>query len=62
MGQFSSRCFTAEDVGAWPYSVVLLVKWVTFLGTLHSQTAGADLGVGGVSHVEMLLFYELLGW
>ena len=25
----------AEDVSAWPYSVGLLIKWVTFLGTLH---------------------------
>ena len=35
---------TAEDVGAWPYSVVILVMWVTFLGTLQWQAAGADLG------------------
>ena len=24
-----------RDVGAWSYSVGILVKWVTFLGTLH---------------------------
>ena len=46
---------TAEDVHAWPYSVGILVKWVTFLGTLHRPAAGADLAVGGVSPVEMLL-------
>ena len=27
--------FVAEDVGAWPHTVGLLIKWVTFLGTLH---------------------------
>ena len=36
---------TAEDVGAWPYSVGVLVKWVTFLGTLHWPAAGADMGL-----------------
>ena len=32
---------------------------VAFLGTLHWLTADADLGVGGVSHVEMLILSEL---
>ena len=50
---------TAEDVGAWPYSVGILVKWVTFLGTLHWPAAGADLRVGGGSYVKMLLLCEL---
>ena len=54
-----STAITAGDVGAWPYSVGLLVKWVTFLGTLHWPAAGADLGVSGVSHVEMLILYAL---
>ena len=44
----------AEDEGAWPN----LVKWVTFRGTLHWLAVGADLGVCGVSYVEMLLLYE----
>ena len=30
---------TAEDVGAWPYSVGILVKLVAFLGTLHWPAA-----------------------
>ena len=37
----------AEDVYAWRYSVFILVKWATFLGTLCWPAAGADLGVGG---------------
>ena len=52
--------FTADDVGAWPYSVSLLVKFVAFLGTLHWLAAEkGDLGRGGVSYVEMLILYEL---
>ena len=49
----------AEDVGAWSYSVGILVKLFIFLGTLHRPATGADLGVGGVSHFQLLLLYEL---
>ena len=37
----------------------LLVKWVSFLGRLHWPAGGLDLGVGGVSCVELLILYEL---
>ena len=43
----------------WPYSVSMLVKWVAFLYSLHWPQGGADLGVGGVSYVELLILYEL---
>ena len=36
-----------------------MVKWVTFLGTLHWPAGGLDLGAGGVSCVELLLRHEL---
>ena len=42
----------AGDVEVWPYSG-LLVKWVSFLGSLHWPATRADLAVGGVSFVEM---------
>ena len=32
---------------------------VAFLSSLHWPAAGADLGGGGVSFVEMLILYEL---
>ena len=48
---------TADDVGTWPYSVGILVRWVAFLGSLHWPAAGADLGVGGVSFVEVLAHF-----
>ena len=50
---------TAEDVCLWPYSVGILAKLVTFLGSLHWPSAGADLGPGGISYVELLILYEL---
>ena len=51
---------TAEDVCLWPYPVDVLVKLVTFLGSLHWPSAGADLGPGGTSYVELLILGELL--
>ncbi len=46
---------TVDDVRVWPYSVSLLVKVSAFLGTLHWPVAADDLGVGGVSFVELLI-------
>ena len=46
----------ADDICAWPYSVGILVNWV---GTLHWPAPGADLAVGGVSYVELLLLCDL---
>ena len=49
----------ADDIAHWPYTPGLLVKWVAFLGTLHWPAGGVDLGVGGISYVELLILYEL---
>ena len=35
------------------------MTWVAFLSSLHWPAAGTDLGVGGVSFVEVLILYEL---
>ena len=45
----------AEDVCLWPYSVDILVKLVSFLGSLHGPSDGGDLAPGGISYVELLL-------
>ena len=49
----------AEDIALWPYTPGLLVKWVSFLNSLHWPFGELDLGVGGVSYVELLIMYEL---
>ena len=41
------------------YTPGLLVKWVSFLNTLHWPVGDLDLGVGGVSYVELLILFEL---
>ena len=49
----------AEDIAHWPYTPGLLVKWVSFLGSLHWPFGGLHLGFGGISYVELLMLYEL---
>ena len=49
----------AEDIAHWPYTPGLLVKWVSFLDSLHWPAGGLDLGIGGISYVELLILYEL---
>ena len=36
-----------------------MVKWVSFLASVHWRAGGCDLGVGGVSYLELLILYEL---
>ena len=49
----------AEDIGLWPCTPGLLVKWVSFLNSLHWPIGDLDLGIGGVSYLELLILYEL---
>ena len=56
---FPASAICAEDIASWPFSPGLLVKWVSFLSSLHWLVGGLDLGVGGISYVELLLLYEL---
>ena len=49
----------ADDIAHWPKTPGLLVRWVAFSGTLHWPAGGLDLGVGGISSVELLILDEL---
>ena len=51
----------ADDVAHWSNTTGLLVKWVTFLGSLHWPAGGLDLGVGGVSLMLSCLFFMSVG-
>ena len=53
-----ASAISVDDVAHWPYTPSLLVKWVAFLGTLHWPDGSADLGVGGISYI-LLILYEL---
>ena len=47
-----------DDVAAWPFTVSLMVNFAHFLGSLHWPCGVGDLGVGGVSNLELLILYE----
>ena len=57
--QILAIAICAEDIALWPKTPGLLVKWVSFSGSLHWPAGGLNLGVGGISHVELLILYEL---
>ena len=54
-----ASAMSADDIAHWPYTTGLLVKWVAFLGALHWPAGGLDLGVGGVSFVELLILLKI---
>ena len=44
-----SGCITDADISAWPYSVGILIRFTSFLGTLHWPSGSVDMGHFGVS-------------
>ena len=56
--QLLVACIGEGDIALWPFSVCLLLKIVHFLGSLHWPRGVDDLGVGGVSYLELLIIYE----
>ena len=49
---------TGSDIAAWPYSVGILVRFTSFLGTLHWPSGSVDLGHLGISFLELLILFE----
>ena len=49
----------AEVVAHWPHTAGPFLKWVASLGSLHWPAGGLDLGVGGISYVELLILCGL---
>ena len=52
------RLIGIAEVRACPFSVGLLIKFSYFLGSWHWPRGAGDLGVGGVSYLELLILYE----
>ena len=48
-----------DDISLWHYTPGLLIKRVSFLGSLQWPVGTMDLGVGGICYVELLILYEL---
>ena len=59
--QVPAAIVSDEDVALWPYTPGHLVKWISFLNSLHWLVGDLDLGVGGVSYVELRSFFMSFG-
>ena len=51
--QIPATAICADDIALWPYTPGLLVKWLSFLNSLHWPVGDLDLGVGGVFLCEV---------
>ena len=60
--QVHGGCSSGADIAAWPYSVGILCKFTSFLGTLHLPTCPGDIGHFGVSFLELLILFEQWSW
>ena len=49
---------TGADISAWPYSIGILVRFTSFLCTLHWPSGSVDLGHDGISFLELLILFE----
>ena len=56
--QVDTRHITGADIAAWPYSVGILVRFISFLHTLHWPSGSDDLGHFGVSFLELLILFS----
>ena len=56
--QVDAGRISGADIAAWPYSVGIEGKFVSFLGTLHWPTGSDDVGHFGASFLELLILFE----
>ena len=56
--QVDAGHITGADSSAWPCSVGILVRFTSFLGTLHWPSGSVDLGHFGISFLELLILFE----
>ena len=56
--QVDAGHITGSDIAAWPYSVGILVRFTSFLKTVHWSAGSADMGHLGISLLELLILFE----
>ena len=56
--QVDAGRIAGADISAWPYGVGILVRFTSFLGTLHWPSGSVDLGHFGISFLELLILFE----
>ena len=56
--QVAAGRISGADIAAWPYSVSILIRFTSFLNTLHWPSGSDDLGHFGISFLELLILFE----
>ena len=56
--QVAAGRITGADIAAWPYSVSILIRFTSFLDTLHWPSGSDDFGHFGISFLELLVLFE----
>ena len=56
--QVDAGRIAGADIAAWSYSVSILIRFTSFLNTLHWPSGSNDLGHFGVSFLELLILFE----
>ena len=55
--QVDSGHISGADIAAWPYSAGILIRFTSFLNTLHWPSGSDDYGHFGVSFLELFLYF-----
>ena len=56
--QVDAGHITGADIAAWPHSVSILIRFTSFLNTLHWSSGSVDLGHLGISFLELSILFE----
>ena len=56
--QIDAGHISGADTSVWLYIVGILVRFTSFLGTLHWPSGSVDLGHFGISFLELLILFE----
>ena len=56
--QIDAGHIIGADISTWPFSVGILVRFTSFLGTLHWPVGSFDLGHFGILFLELLILFE----
>ena len=55
--QVDAGRITGDDIAAWPSSVGILIRFTSFLSTLHWPSGAVDQGHFGISFLELLILF-----
>ena len=56
--QVAAGHIIGADIAAWPYSVGILIRFTSFLNTLHWPSGTEDFGHFGISFLQLLILFE----